>query len=188
VLALFIHEDPNFLNFIPLVTDDGSLVINPSLRPNGSGGVSGSTWAKLAIPANGDGHLAWEFIQYLIPAMLSHTSPGPDEPGFLSFGNSSLVTPITRRDFIPHVTSVLDSIRISPFNIVPLVGMADRSGHEQAINRLAELNEMPMSILEGFNLPDVVLADAFTPFLQGITSAEETAQEIHNRISLWLIE
>jgi len=188
VLALFTHEDPHFLNFIPLATDDGRLIINPGLFHNGGGGVDGSTWAKLAIPASGDGHLAWEFIQHLIPVMLSPAHVGPDEHGFQSFGRNSLVTPITRRDFEPHIMSVLASLRGSSFDIVPLVGMADGGGHEQAINRLAELNEMPMSILEGFNLPDVILVDAFTPFLQGITSAEATAQEIHNRISLWLIE
>jgi len=190
MLALFPHEDPYFLNFIPLASDDGRLIINPQMIYGGHGMMFGTTWAKLAAPAFGNEHLAWEFIQHLIPAMLNHVAPNPGLPGFQSFGHNSLVTPITRRDFIPHATRVLNNA--SRMDIVPLVGLTDGGSRAQAIDNaiavLAELNEKPVVVTEGFNLPSSILVDTLTSFLLGATTAEATAQEIHNRISLWLIE
>jgi len=194
MIALIENIDPYFYNFIPLATNDGRLIINPEMTMRGHGGASGSTWAKLAIPASANGELAWEFIQYLIPSMINHTSGGPGSHGFITFGHDSLVTPITRRDFVPHITSVLENAIVLSrgSNIVPMIGVTDGGNRMQAIDdaiiRLSELNEMPVAILEAANIPASIVGDTFFPFVQGITSVEATAQEIHNRISLWLIE
>jgi len=75
----------------------------------------------------------------------------------------------------------------------PFVGIHDGGDRaqaiENAINRLETLSEMPAAIFDSDvsalleNNPEIL-----DLFLRGITSAEAATQELHNMISLWLIE
>ena len=182
ILSLVELEQQYFTNFIPLANDNGELLINPIFMPHG---IGGSTWARLLIPVSGNEKFAWEFVQHLIPAMISHYQPTLGTHDFLAFGLSSLVTPITRVDFVPHVTNVMQKemvtnpiFRSNEFSYVI----------DDAISSIAYLNSKSVAILNYYTLPYGILTDVFNSFLLGTNSVEETAQELQNRMSLWLLE
>jgi hypothetical protein len=194
LLAVMEQIEPLFLNFIPIANDNGELLINPRLllgHPN-FGGAFGSTLAKVMFPAAGNGQLAWEFVQYLIPAMLNHFSPRPGTPAFRSFGVDSLVSPINKADFDSHINRALTGALGRPHDLVPFVGIHDGGVRRDAIRNatavLAEINERPVAIMEGHNIPVGILTDTLNSLLLGTSTPQATAQELHNRISLWLIE
>jgi len=136
--------------------------------------------------------LAWEFIQHMIPVMTTF------EPQYFPFrrtvGIHSLATPITRASFIPHVTAVMDIVT-SPSSLnrlIPFVGLHDDRSHQQAVEdaiaRLEAFNEMPTTLAISPFPYDLFFGDFFIQFMHGAVTPEETAQELHNRISLWMLE
>ena len=180
LVAMFDTIDPLFLNYIPLVNTDGSLLIDPSMRLG-----RGSTWGKLCIPAVGNGELAWEFVQYLIPVVLE---PHPD---YHVLWLDSLAAPISRVHFRPFIESQLNNIIQNP-NLIPFAGIYDNNNLEQtfeiAIDRLEALSKMPAAIIES-GLPEGFFSgNALARFIMGYSTAEEAASELHNFTSLWLIE
>jgi len=187
-VALFTPLEQHFLNVIPLVDKEGRLLIMNQYSPHLN--MEGSSWAKLMIPAIGDGTLEWEFIQKLMTVMteteLRHTSFGT--------GPHGLATPITRRDFEPHFERSTNLLFNSINGRIRFEGI-DTGNYELAMNearnRLAAYNEMPVAIFEfnELNAPGLFLDEnLLNHFLLGLSTADELAMELHNRMSLWLIE
>jgi len=177
-VAWFDKIDPLFINFIPLTDENGRLLLDSPMTL--------STWAKLFIPTSGDGKLAWEFIQFLLPAVM-------DDTGGWWFGRESLSSPINRALAESHLTNALD-MAFSPswlHQLTRFVDIHDGGDREQAISdavtRLETLNEMPMAINEHVNTLQILFSSV-NDLMLGVVSPEEAAQEMHNRISLWLIE
>jgi len=186
LVAMLDMIEPDFLHFIPLVNNDGRVLINPaghSLSP---------TWGVLCLPVAGNSELAWEFIQHLIPTILD-----PQDPRDSAQYNmmTSLTMPISQAHSRPHIETVLN--RLSMYLridwLIPFVGIHDDSDRDQAfenaINRLETLSQMPAAVMDIDAMwPIFVNSNAVEQFLLGIATAETTAQELHNIISLWLIE
>jgi hypothetical protein len=194
--VLFEHIEPFFLNYIPLADDNGRLLMSPSFHgvPTTPGG-QGTTWAKVVIPAVGNGQLAWEFVHRLILVMVNQHITNQGQADYLAFGRRSLVTPIARTYFEPHVNRILVNATAGGWFtelLPPFVGVHDggdrRQANRDAMARLAEFNEMPAAVIQGHNLPDGIILSPLDSFLLGLSTAQATAQEIHNRITLWLIE
>ena len=184
VTALFSAESTQFLNIIPLVDDDGRFLLM-----NNHPHLGGSSWAKIMLPAVGDGMLAWEFVQNLIPIITNTETQ-------MLMGSNSLATPITRADFEPHFERTIYRLfEDSSFWMIPFEETNDveSRGHatNAAMHRLANYHEMPLAIFEInlWNAPDLFMDESLiNHFLLGLSRADELAAELHNRMSLWLIE
>jgi len=187
--AVFDPIDPYFTHFIPLVNSNGQKLINPVV---GFGG--GSTWAAVCIPSAGNSSLAWEFTLQLTSTILDTSSQGC----MLQLAmHNSVVIPITRAHFRPRIETVLNRIanptHIMGRDLIPLAGIHDDGDSDQAIEtaiaRLEALNESPAAIFETRLPPQFYAEDGILDlFLLGITTAEDTARELHNMVSLWLLE
>ena len=57
---------------------------------------------------------------------------------------------------------------------------------DEAINRKEPLNERPVTLLQ--YIPAGLYENVLEEFLQGFITAQQAADEMHNRIALWLIE
>jgi len=194
--ALLTPETPVFLHSIPLADEQGRLILDPSTR------YLQTTWAAFCIPTSGDGHLAWEFIQYIIPALSMPELPSARlDPlfGVPSFwGEESIATPIMRSLFENHSQRAFENIfinwqggnRFGPMP-QPLVGAYDTAERERQIqnatSRLAIYNEMPMTLSTSL-LERHLFEEPMEEFLQGLITAEYMAQQLQNRIGLWLLE
>jgi len=188
ITALLEPIDAGFLNFIPLADEDGRLLIIPDF-------FFGTTSAKISITAATDGMLSWEFVQRLIPVMAGYSGgQSPSELFFLM--GTNLRIPISRELFIPRIE---DRIRTSATGImhsgdsIRYKGLHDDGDAEQAIEdaiaRMRELAEKSIAVIERHtNFPDFIYGDILQNFLMDITTAEETAQLLHERTALWLIE
>jgi len=187
LVAMFDMVEPDFLHFIPLTNDDGKLIVDPTM-----GRGRWPTWGVVCLPTAGNSELAWEFIQYLIPTILN---PRDSSDSAQRNMMSSLTIPISRAHFRPHIERVLRGLNAYPRRdwLIPFVGIHDDSDWdealENAVNRLEALSEMPAAIIEmDVMWPIVNNPGAVEQFILGLATAETTAQELHNIISLWLIE
>jgi len=176
--AFFTPEEPLFTHYIPLVDEQERLLINQGM----------STWAVYCITAAGDGPLAWELLQHMVEAY-SQPAGQAITPVWGSF---SLSSPIRRSLFGDHVriafaNAFSGGIMFSPQPFVEAAG-SDLSGYiDNAIDRMAALNEMPMALIAPI-VPYDLYVEALNQFLLGMISAEDAALRMHNSISLWLIE
>ena len=187
LVMMFDMLDVGFSHFIPIANSDGNLLIDP--HP-----WSGRTpvWAKLCIPRAGNGDLAWEFILHLNQSVTNLTNINDSAQINIM---TSLATPITNAHFRHHITTVIERISqppyqelLSPFPVFNNGGLREND-IENALNALDTLNNMPAQVIEAELLwllddnPNV-----FMDFFMGVTTAQETARDLHNMVSLWLIE
>ena len=193
--AFFTAETPFFAHHIPLADDGGRLLLN---SPDDHGQV----WSGIFITAAGDGALAWEFTGHMIyaytnPIGRAAAIPGRWEPA--PWGSASLASPILRSLFRDHTLRNFEAIfdefgtsdNIWSFQLQAFEGFDDPANRaqqfENAINRIAAYNEMPMGMLQPM-IPGALYWDHFVQFMDGLISAETAAQRMHNAVSLWLIE
>jgi len=187
LVTMFKPIEPDFLNFIPLVNNSRQLLINPRL-----GFGVGTTWAAVCIPAGNNSALAWDFTLHLKTTILDTNNPTNHIQQSM---RTTLAIPIYRAYFRPHIEAVLSRVTSPPYSegLIPFVGIHDDNDREQAIetaiSRLEALSEMPAAIFETrlpaqFTMEGSILDE----LLFGFTSAEDTAQSLHNIASLWLIE
>ena len=196
--AFFDAETPIFMHHIPLSDDYGRLMLSPP-------GNFTQVWAGIMITATGDGELAWELTRHMIYA---YTNPAAGKTvlprSFVPapWGRNSLATPILRSLFRDHTMRSFeeifdelgtddDSDNIWAQRLQTFVGFDDSVNRthqfENAINRIAAYNEMPMGLLMPM-IPGNLFREPYEQFMLGLIDAETAAQRMHNTISLWLIE
>jgi len=204
ISVLFDPPTPAFINFIPLADERGRAILRQNqihYYIRGWGWIYGQSpsWGSLSISASGDSALAWEFTQYLISAMVSHDARhvvvGVPHHYHRQFGNHSLMTPIKRRYTEPHVRRIFyryfEDIMTAygakrRFYGIPASPVEARPAFDEAIVRLEVFNDMPM-VLKPY-IPASLYWDPIEEFMLGLISAWQVAEEINNRIGLWLIE
>ncbi|MCL2285660.1 MAG: hypothetical protein FWC32_04765 [Firmicutes bacterium] len=202
VNALIPQSNPYFTYYIPITDEQGRLRLSKTRLATGVGTtgphISGS--GHIIVPlisTAADGAVAWEYVQHLISAFVNMQKPRYcDSTGHKMECQRTLVTPIRRDYFIPHVARVFYCAvpeRPGVFWCVrrPHFTADERiQAIETAPGRLSTYNEMPVT--PPFMIPSGLFADLLDTFLRtppgSIFSAQEVAQELHNRVSLWLIE
>ena len=201
VAALFdtVEDSSFFTNILPLADEEGRLIIDPLIE------TKASSLGSVAIPAAGNAEIAWEFTQMLLKEALSFDWPVvfaqfqeiPMSRQF--FGVGTLTVPITKADFRPHITRVLEfhftnyTRRPGHGPYLEFMGIHDESitreeAMESAILKLWNLSHMPIAVFE-HTLPDVFYHDDLIDNLfRRVIRPEAFVQEAHNRIGLWLME
>ena len=184
--ALFTPVNPIFAHHIPISDEDGRIL----LRMDDDQFV----WATLYFPTAGNSELAWEFTQHIITAFVSPRGLAANRPqgGTRGFGNYSFSVPIRRSSVNGHLTRVfhnaLSPQRVNHQQFVNLPGNRDKAIAD-ARARLESYFDEHMTIPLQF--PDSIRSqnsqDAYN-FLNGIITAQAAAQNIQNRVALWLIE
>lgn len=189
LMALIDPPEAFFVNFIPLADIYG----RPRIEQHP---FAEATWANLCISAGGDGLLAWEFVQHLLTVMLQTTVYDRITIGYGNtitpfFGDGSISIPIRREDFRPHMENVLNRAFREDGRARTFMGIPNSSAervdiYEDAIARKQAFIEMPVAMMPF--MPFELFEDHLDAFLLGSISSQEAANEIHNRIALWLIE
>jgi hypothetical protein len=132
--------------------------------------------------------LALEFTLHLTDILSS--PPSQDILGFNNWGIHSFGTPILREFAEEQMRNVFSNFAdtLEFFDAHRLIrGIPRPYQVDAAVTRWAEYNEMPMSI----NVPHIPLAlvsDDIDMFLRGLMTTEQFAQQLENRVGLWLIE
>jgi len=205
--ALFDPPVPSFLHFIPLADEHGRLIIEQYNRNGywfdtfiGDWHYTLSpAWGSVSISAAGDGALAWEFIQYIISAMVNHharpAAPGTPVHYLRYFGSHNLMSPIKSTYLRPHLRSyfyrvfedvmTMDNAR-RRFYGLSVMPDERRLEIEAAIDRLEAFNKMPAVVMP--YLPGSLYEGPLEEFMLGRIHARQAADIIHNRVALWLIE
>jgi len=195
ISAFFEHSTEYFVNHRPMTDAYGRLLIVPYI-PIHSGSDMSSNWASICITAAGDEQLAWEFTQHLIRAF---TMPeGAALRGRQQFlpphwGHYSLATPILRSLFDDHMQRAFENAfdfidQHHPQNFAGVDDQNERNRQIQAaVNRIAELNEMPM-ILSHSHVPPAFYQDNLNLVIEGIMPAADFATHLQNSVFLWLLE
>ena len=200
--ALFEPVAPSFIHYIPLVDEQGRLLIDTP-------GEQGQVWSGICISTRADGALAWEFTTHLIYAFANPIPPHSisNYVAGYHFGVQSLASSILRSTFrestMLNLANGFDEwgrrawrrgINYGPVvsRHFPLfVGFDRRVTREEqfeaAINRIAAYNEYPMAMIRSM-IPHRLFGDHLDQFLRGKINAETAAQRMQNAISLWLIE
>jgi len=182
-LSVLAREDfrHDFINGIPIADSQGRLLLDPEVS------MDSSTWASASISASGNGELAWEFIQYLV----SSFSRPQQGAGIHPWGRYSMTTPIKRNLFETHLAAAFEEMRLYTNSLAAL--RIDIESHDwlqlvdDAMDRLFIFNEMPMARAHS-HIPNSLFWDNFEIFMMGLMTAEEFAEQLHNAVSLWLIE
>ena len=171
-LTMADSADAPFLHFIPIADYQGSLTYVTSTP-------------TLAVTAIADGDLAWEFIQHLIYVTVNPTRQAQYNDGWHApWGRYTLNTPISRAYFETHFTEnlarIFDDTHLGEAPYAP-----EQVG--RALARVANYNEMPMAY-RNMPIPRSLYWDILEQFIRGLITPEDAAQQLHNRVSLWLIE
>ena len=161
VHALAPTENEYFVHSIPISDDQGRLRIHD--KPT----------RVLHITRAGNTALAWDFVRHLIGTGLQIT----EQEG--RFPRVDLMNaPIERERFSAHFANVIDSL--SSFNC------ANQRSLDDIKNRVVVYSEMPIAPPPLVHLH--FLEEPIYFLVRGLATPEETAQRLHNTVSLWLIE
>ena len=183
--AFFVRDTPHFVHYAPLVDNNGRLMFNTTFPP------AHGTWANFAITAGGNVDLAWEFIQHLLQAYQAPTGRARTHHitgGEMQWASMSLASPIRRSGSEASLRRAFANAADLPG--MGFAGMDDPNERNRqindAVNFIAELNESPMALLRP-HIP-FIFGDTFLHFELGIITAQAAAQQMHNAVSLWLME
>jgi len=176
---------PYFINSIPLSDNHGRLILDMHTAP------FPSTWASVCFPVVGDSILAWEFTQHLIEAFSQPYGEALHSASRGSWGQYSMVSPISRHLLTPHITEAFETMGRHTRQLANLGIELDEESWlaliDSSIQRLYALNEMPMVPLHS-HIPTLLFADDLDSFIQGAISAEIFAQRMQNAVSMWMLE
>jgi len=178
-------DEALFNYFIPLSDNAGNL-------RTFNGDPSFAHWdrlIRLSFPAMGNEDLAWYFTLHLFERYEHDSTWGRE---------SFFSTPIVRSNFASDVGYSLERAILFDDRRGAASRILSNAVHhpntqeqeiENAIARLAELNEMPIAPIPFFpqGLSDGLM-DTFDQFLRGLITAQAAAEQMHNRVFLWLIE
>ena len=171
-LTMVDSADSPFLHFIPIADYQGRLTYVTSTP-------------TLTVTTRADGALAWEFIQHLIYVTVNPTRQAQyDDRWHAPWGRYTLNTPILRAYFEAHftenLTRIIDDLYLGETPNIP--GQVER-----ALARVASYNEMPLTYRH-IPIPRNLYFDIYEQLFRGLITPEDAAQQLHNRVSLWLIE
>ena len=181
-------EHALYLNFIPLSNKDGKLILNQT------DGWDFHSWLTLSITHVADGPLAWEFIQHLITAGANAPSAHNMGRSVAIGGRQSFSTPIKRDYFLPHLRTALNHSLISydnPDLLFDYLGIEHPliMGEELLVMAAARINiDKDMSVVLAHHIHPDIYEDILLEFFLGSITAESMANQLHNRILLWLME
>jgi hypothetical protein len=185
--AFIPQVNPIFSHHALLVDDQGRLLLD-DLR------WSQSIWSAFCITAAGDSALAWEFLQYVIPAYSEPVGRAGVDPVFGApiWGSQYLNSPVQREVFQSHTRRAFNLLFERGGNDALSFINAENPEElnreiEAGINRLAELNEKPMGMLAPM-IPQNLFEDDFELLMLGAISASDFAQRMQNSVALWLME
>jgi len=179
--AHFTPANPIFAHYIPHADAQGRLLLTDfSWRS--------FNYGAFCVTTAGDSALAWEFIQYLIPAYTQPVGRAAIDPvsGAEVWGYRYLASPIQRNLFREHAQRAI-AYYFAHDEIQDFVGTPIPSDISAAIDRIAELNEMPMAMMYPM-LPLSLFEENFGLFMDGVLTPEDFAQRMQNSIALWLME
>ena len=215
--ALFEFEDPLFSHFVPLADSHGRLKIDYGPWGAFMSGFcfimgGSSTFASVMIGAGADKDLAWSMVLNMI-AFVGTSGESVSDHRRQYFLCTS--TPILRSLFDTHYDVIIDTLfpvgwgdgwgrsigRYGNGAFQPTVGgpfiviedgeaLLTSAAHTQIANmkeRILGYTEMPM-VTPPFSLPSSVYESALSQLILGIITPQVAVQDIHNRVSLWLIE
>jgi len=175
-----------FQHSIPLANEHDRLKIGA-----GTGDL-GDTWAMICITTGVNEQIAWAYARSL------STVAAPRSPYDLvhyDFGHHiTFASPIRRDFFSNHMDRtfywIMDRGGIrrpriagemtTHYHVTPHAASA-------VIERIAAYNEMPMALAYSF-IPESLYFDLLDHFMMGAMPSDEFAQQLQNRVSLWLIE
>jgi hypothetical protein len=164
-----------------LANEQGRLLLDESR------GLYSPTWAALCVTAAGDSALAWELIQYAIRAYVEPVGRATGQFG-MNFGRHNLASPIQRDLFTAHYRRAFENIASYESDLMGASNPTEMNRQiNNAINRISAYNEMEMALISPM-IPRDLLHNDISPFIQGLITAQEAANRLHNTISLWLIE
>jgi len=182
-------DEPYFLNYIPIVDNEGRLQIAPSWPHHGIG-------MGLSITAGADIDLAWDFVARMITRATNAPQHQINDSGRINFLMPSLRTIIYRPNSQAHLesgfsvfTGLWGNWTVSQ-SVLGLPRAERQQQIDNAVARVQQLNEMPVTRPSFFprSLWQGIEDDIITPLSLGIIDSQEAAQQIHNRVALWLIE
>ena len=161
----YFEEGPLFVELTPLVNMRGELLVNP--------------WLAYTLNANAtpvEMALAWDFIQFVM---------NPD-----NHGTTLTMLPTNRHLFHHGVESVLTRAIHNATGEWgwQLAGTIDKAV-EDAIAQKVALLEMPMASIRALPFAiESIIDEALELFHNGLVSAEQTAADLQNRVTLALME
>ena len=184
-LALLETNPSFFVNHIPIANDDGRLII----RSTWSGQFEHDA-STFAISAGGNQELAWEFLKELMKFFAF------DMWGDL-FGMRTLSTSTYRPIFEYRSQTILrdilnrdmDRTFTWPTVATNLIVLSDEEAYyaaAEASQKLAEINERAMTIPPF--IPSRLFMEDVEMFMHGLITADEAAQRIYNRLTIWILE
>jgi len=159
---------------IPLVDNQGRLLISPYPIIEGGSLSHGGVWASIGITASADRDVAWEFVKHLLSA----------------YGRQSTnirATPILREYFGEHtlynINLSLERSRTDGYTFAE----SDEKIGAYFVERMAIYNEMPMALLSTM-MPTGLYEENLDLFLREVISTEDFIHRLQNSVALWLIE
>jgi hypothetical protein len=181
--AFLTPAEVHFKHHIPLTDEAGRLLIN------NSPGVYNPNWATVCITTVGDSALAWEFTRYLIA---TYSQPAHMVEG--RWGHNSFASPILRSLYERHISRALESFAMPSG---PAARRVWRVAAQEPDELMREINNV-LPRLAAYNEMPLVLMDALIPYSLhnytlnylslGLITAADAAQQLHNSITLWLME
>jgi multiple sugar transport system substrate-binding protein len=162
--VFFPHVEEVFTHFIPLATNSGEIMTQSSHQ-------------FLINAASENIELAWEFLKFLTTDEVMNSNAAGNIPI-----NREMVE-ISIHSTTANIVNVLLHQEMAVIGSV-----ADISEH--VLSTLGKFNEMPMQ--DNTNIHDrsllEMITDITTEFYYGFLSAEQTATELQNRVTLYLME
>jgi ABC-type glycerol-3-phosphate transport system substrate-binding protein len=153
-----------FTHHIPFVTDDGYISIHPTIQ-------------FFINSASENIDLAWEFLKFL----------AADEEYANIFANRSIS--IKREHFgrgaPEYVAMWVNHLRMNDF----IIEGETQEIADNIISSMGNWNEMPMQVQHrtSINMRELI-NETLTSFHHGILTAEQAAEELQNRVTLYLME
>jgi ABC-type glycerol-3-phosphate transport system substrate-binding protein len=153
-----------FTHYIPFVTDDGNIPIRSTIR-------------FFINAASENIELSWEFLKFL----------ATDEGYANLFG--SMGVPIKRdhfgRDAPEYIAMWINHLRANSF----IIEGETQEIADNIISSMRNWNEMPMQIHHSSSdsLREMII-ETLTSFHHGLLTAEQAAEELQNRVTLYLME
>jgi ABC-type glycerol-3-phosphate transport system substrate-binding protein len=184
VYALSAGLDPYFTHAIPVTDEQGRLVTTFTTVGRQQGDAASAftgQWALPVISVGENTQLAWEFVKHLIPAFANHQ----DTLTYLS-------PPILREYLDSYTRRAMNQFARSSyggFSEIYETREEQQAVLNNAVETLERVAEMPFA--NPHFLPRSIYFDLLNDFLMlpsDFATAEATARELHNRVTLWLIE
>jgi len=184
-ISLFfeMYEEEVYLNPIPITNSMGELLLEP-----------GNMWGEIALTTAGNTELAWEFMQYILEALVEPVGRARINPGW---GNpadwlETVSTPVHHPHTMHFVRNIVEEFVTRPgfAGLFPTAAIPEE--RERQLNdlteRLSRYNNMPMATTRHHLPHEMLMFETIMEFFDDIITAQVAAQRIQNTVQLWLDE